>query len=108
MEILIKKLFKQFTSIKKEYLSNFLYPLSIILLFVTYSSHQENYSKTKAIIFASSVVVNSAPTDISTNRFSLHAGTKVEITDKIGDWVNINLTNGNSGWIKKSTCKILD
>jgi tetratricopeptide (TPR) repeat protein len=105
--VFIIKLLSQFTSIKKGNPSNFLYPLAIVLLFATYESYQENYSKTEAIIFSSSVVVNSAPTDISTNQFSLHSGTKVEITDQIGNWINIKLTNGNSGWIKKSDCKIL-
>ncbi len=106
--ILIIKLLNQFTGIKKSYFSNFLYLLAIILLFITYNSHQENYNKTEAIIFSSSIVVNSAPTESSINQFSLHSGTKVEIIDQIGNWINIKLANGNSGWIKKSECKILD
>ena len=27
---------------------------------------------------------------------------KVEIIDQIGNWINIQLVNGNSGWIKES------
>jgi len=106
--ILMIKLLNQFTGIKKSYFSNFLYLLAIILLFITYNSHQENYNKNEAIIFSSSIVVNSAPTESSINQFSLHAGTKIEIIDQIGNWINIKLANGNSGWIKKSECKILD
>ena len=105
--VFIIKLLSQFISIKAEHFLRFLYPLVVILLIVTYASYQENYSKTQAIIFSSSVVVNSAPTDSSINRFSLHSGSKVEITDQIGSWINIKLANGNSGWIKKSDCKIL-
>ncbi|MEC7864057.1 MAG: tetratricopeptide repeat protein [Bacteroidota bacterium] len=105
--VLIIQLLNRFTNYKKKYLPAFFNTLALILLCITYSSYEENHSKTEAIIFASSVVVNSAPTENSTNLFSLHSGTKVELIDQIGNWINITLTNGNSGWIKESDCKIL-
>ncbi len=101
-------LLKRFTSFKKKYFLAFFYTLALILLCIAYSSYQENYNKTEAIIFSSSVSVNSAPTNNSTNLLSIHPGTKVAIIDKIEDWINIKITNGNSGWIKESDCKILD
>ena len=64
-------------------------------------------TKKEAIIFTSSVVVNSAPTTNSTNLFSLHSGSKIEILDTIGEWINIKIANGKNGWIKKSDCKTL-
>jgi tetratricopeptide (TPR) repeat protein len=82
--------------------------LALTFFFITQSLHQFNHNKTEAIIFSSSVVVNSAPTDKSSNLFSIHAGTKVELVDQIGNWINITLTNGNSGWIKESNCKIIN
>jgi len=101
------KLLSQFTIIKKEHFLQFLYPIAIILLFTTYSSYKENYTKTEVIIFSSTVVVNSAPTNNSTNLFSLHSGSKAEIIDQIGDWINIKIANGNSGWIEQTDCKKL-
>lgn len=91
----------------KRYLLHFLNTTSLILLLISHSSYEENYNKSEAIIFSSSVIVNSAPTEKSTDLFSLHSGTKIELIDEIGDWINIKLENGSNGWIKKSNCKTL-
>ena len=101
------KILSQFTNYKKEYFLSILYSLALISVFATYSSYQRNITKKEAIIFTSSVVVNSAPTKNSTNLFSLHSGSKIEILDTIGEWINIKIANGNSGWIKESGCKVL-
>ena len=97
----------RFANYKKDYFLTSLHTLALILLFITYSSYQENYNKKEAIIFSSTTIANSAPTNNSTNLFSLHSGSKVEIIDAIGDWINIKIANGNNGWIKESDCKIL-
>ena len=106
--ILIIQLLKRLKNYNTKYLLSLLISLTVILFCITYYSYQENYTKTEAIIFSSAVVVNSAPTDNSTNLFSLHSGTKVEVIEHIGNWINITLSNGNSGWIKESECKILN
>lgn len=105
--VFLIKIINQFVNFKKD---NFLYLLTAIaitLFFISTSSYHDNYSRKEAIIFSSSIVVNSAPTNNSTNLFSLHSGSKVEITDSIGEWIKIKIVNGNSGWIKESDCKIL-
>jgi tetratricopeptide (TPR) repeat protein len=104
---LFLKLLSQFTTIKKEHSLQFLYLTAIILLFATYSAYKENYTKKEVIIFSSTVVVNSAPTNNSTNLFSLHSGSKAEIIDQIGNWINIKIANGNSGWVEQTDCKEL-
>lgn len=101
------KILSQFTNYKKEHFLSILYSLALISVFATYSSYQRNITKKEAIIFTSSVVVNSAPTTNSTNLFSLHSGSKIEILDTIGEWINIKIANGSSGWIKESGCKVL-
>ena len=106
--ILIIQISVRFTNFKKKYLLRFFILLTLILFSINYSSYQENYRTNNAIIFSSSVAVNSAPTNKSTSLFSLHLGTKVEMIDEIGNWVNIKIANGNSGWIQKSHCKGLD
>ena len=105
--ILIMQILNRFTKYKKKYFPVFFNTLALILFCITYSSYEKNYNKTEAIIFSSSVVVNSAPTDNSTNLFSLHSGTKVETIDQIGNWIKIKLENGNIGWIKETNCKRL-
>ena len=101
------KILSQFTNYKKEHFLSIMYSLTLISVFATYSSYHINITKKEAIIFTSSIVVNSAPTTNSTNLFSLHSGSKIEILDTIGEWVNIKIANGNSGWIKGSGCKVL-
>ena len=105
---LIIQIFRRFTNFKKKYLLRFFILLTLILFSINYSSYQKNYRTNNAIIFSSSVAVNSAPTNKSTSLFSLHSGTKVEMIDEIGNWVNIKIANGNSGWIQKYNCKFLD
>jgi tetratricopeptide (TPR) repeat protein len=101
------KILSQFTNYKKQHFLSIMYSLALISVFAAYSSYQINITKKEAIIFTSSIVVNSAPTTNSTNLFSLHSGSKIEILDTIGEWVNIKIANGNSGWIKESGCKVL-
>ena len=101
------KILSQFTNYKNKYFLSILYSLLLISIFATYGSYQKNITKKEAIIFTSSIVVNSAPTTSSTNLFSLHSGSKIEILDTIGEWINIKIANGSSGWIKESGCKVL-
>jgi len=90
---------------KKYYI---LFLTSALLLFlISGSSYQNKIAKKEGIIFSSVVVVNSAPTSNSTELFTLHSGTKLEITDRISDWIHIKIANGNSGWILQNSVKEL-
>ena len=66
--------------------------------------NQKKVQKT-AIIFTSSVVIKSAPSYNASDLFSLHAGSKISITDQIGEWIHISLINGNKGWMLKENCQ---
>ena len=105
--ILILQLFSQFTSLKSKLITKILSAIAVIILLITQTSYHNNFTKKEAIIFSETITVNSAPTSSSTNLFTLHAGSKVEITDVIGDWVNIKIANGNSGWIAQNSIKEL-
>jgi len=52
-----------------------------------------------AIIMQPTVTVKSSPSEKGTNLFVVHEGLKVRITDKLGDWVEIKLADGNKGWL---------
>jgi tetratricopeptide (TPR) repeat protein len=58
-------------------------------------------SSDEAIIFTQVVNVKSSPDANSIDLFVIHEGTKVEITDNIGDWSEIRIANKSKGWIKK-------
>jgi tetratricopeptide (TPR) repeat protein len=67
---------------------------------------QQNNLVTKhnqAIILTPSVTIKSSPDEESgTDLFLLHEGTKVTINDELGDWREVILSDGNSGWLKAS------
>lgn len=105
--ILLIKILSLFTNSKKEHFLQTLISISFILFLSSYYSIKENHSKKEGIIFTSAVVVNSAPSTNSTNLFTLHSGSKVEITDSIGEWINIKIANGNTGWILQNSVKEL-
>jgi tetratricopeptide (TPR) repeat protein len=101
--ITISLLFFLISIIGKFRLRNFAFIflcLSLICLFITYYAVNNRIDKKQAIIFSNSSEVMSAPSENSTNLFTIHLGTKVLLIDKIGNWHNIKLENGNKGWIK--------
>lgn len=93
------------TKYKIKYLVPIFNTFSLILLITTYVAYQKNYNKNEAIIFSSSIMVNSAPSSSSTNLFSLHSGNEIEIIDQIEEWVKVQTADGRDGWIKKTDCK---
>ena len=105
--IFILQLISQFTSLKNKPITKVFSVVTIIILLIIQTSYYNNFTKKEAIIFSETITVNSAPTSRSTNLFTLHAGCKVEIIDVIGDWINIQIANGNSGWITQNSIKEL-
>jgi tetratricopeptide (TPR) repeat protein len=76
----------------------FISPLSFVLagkqkLKLTHRNH--------AIIFSTTVTVKSSPSESGTDLFVIHEGLKVEIKEELGDWADIKLEDGNTGWVKK-------
>ena len=105
--IFISQLISQFTSMKSKLVTKIFSVITVIILIAAQSSYDSNFIKKEAIIFYETITVNSAPTIKSTNLFTLHEGSKVEIIDVIGDWINIKIANGNSGWITQNSIKEL-
>lgn len=42
-----------------------------------------------------------------TDLFVLHEGTKVRILDQVGDWLNIELSDGRQGWLPASSLELI-
>jgi len=62
-----------------------------------YNSFKKDH---EAIVFTPTVTVKSSPAENSIDLFVIHEGTKVEITDNIGEWTEIRIANGTVGWLK--------
>ena len=61
-----------------------------------------------AVIVRSVVEVRSSPTDEgASSLFILHEGTKVRLLDSVGNWKNIELSDGRQGWMKASDLEII-
>lgn len=55
-----------------------------------------------AVITERSLRVKGSPSETGTELFIIHEGLTVQITDNLGDWVEIRLPDGNKGWAKVS------
>ena len=101
------QLISQFTSLKSKLITKIFSAIAVIILLITQTSYHNNFNKKEAIILSETITVKSAASSNSTNKFTLHSGSKVEIIDIIGDWINIKIANGNSGWIEYQSIKAL-
>lgn len=54
-----------------------------------------------AIVFQPTVTAKSSPDAGSVDLFVIHEGTKVNIGDQIGDWVEIKIASGKRGWMQE-------
>lgn len=83
----------------------FFWPAMIFLLLglhaVLFSSQlkSDRISRPEAIIFSPTVTVKSSPDHSSIDLFVLHEGTKVQVSDSLGEWIEIRIASGSKGWI---------
>ena len=70
---------------------------------------QRNYSKNHntAIIFSPVVSVKSSPDANSADLFVTHAGTKVRVEERIGEWCSVRLSDGKKGWLHKDAIEMI-
>jgi len=104
---LIFYLFTNSLSLKKSsfYAGIVLLICGIVTIFI--SNRQVHYFNLhhQAIVFSSSVTVKSAPGEAAKPLFVVHEGTKVDILQKNESWVEIELPNGNTGWVASTDVK---
>ncbi len=94
-------LFGESREIKRK---GFLYGL--LLLFLSFLPFWASYELSAleihsgmAVILAKEVQMHSAPDVESETVLLIHEGLKVDLLDTIGDWVKVQLPNGEQGWI---------
>ncbi|MGL6179785.1 MAG: tetratricopeptide repeat protein [Tannerellaceae bacterium] len=64
-------------------------------------------NRSAAIVFAPTVTVKSSPDNSGNDLFLLHEGTKVVVKSQLGSWYEIQLEDGNIGWISKDKVEII-
>lgn len=65
-------------------------------------------SPEEAIVMSASVSVKAAPDKNATDMFVLHEGTKVRVGDRIDQWTEITIADGNKGWLEDKTIEMID
>lgn len=56
----------------------------------------------EAIVIAQITTAKNSPDDKSSDAFVLHAGVKVQVTDRLKDWVKVRLADGKIGWLERT------
>lgn len=74
--------------------------LSAFTFSMSYAQKNKAVNKEYAIVMAPSVTVTSTPDEQGTKLFVIHEGIKVKIKSSLDMWVEIQLSDGNVGWIK--------
>ena len=109
LTVLFIYFFSQTTIIRK--ISFFFAILFVTGSFVTFSfSYNQKYrliNRNRAIIFSPSVTVRSSPDRSGTELFVLHEGTRVEILQTLGEWYEVELDDGNKGWMPFASVEII-
>lgn len=85
--------------------------LLIFALCAAFATWQKNEydAKNKAVVMMPVSSIKNSPTGGSSSKdlFILHEGTKVKVLDSVGDFSNIELSDGRQGWIRTSEIEII-
>lgn len=104
--LLLFALFLFAATIRNKQVTFWLAVLALSYSLVTYSFGSTQRSKlvhhNSGVITERSVRMKGSPSESGTELFILHEGLSVQITDKLGDWIEIRLADGNKGWVKES------
>lgn len=82
------------------YLSVVIIALSLTTLALAFVQHHQRTHKLEAIVFDPSVTVKSSPSENSIDLFVIHEGTKIRITDQVGNWYEVRIASGSMGWLQ--------
>ncbi|GAA4280400.1 tetratricopeptide repeat protein [Gaetbulibacter aestuarii] len=81
--------------------------VAVISLSSAFYRHTLEKNNHPAIVFAKESKVKSEPNVRSEESFRLHEGTKLQVTDTIGNWSEIKLSDGKTGWISNQDIRML-
>ena len=64
-------------------------------------------SSRKAVIFSPVVNGKSSPDASGSDLFILHEGSKVSVESRVGEWLEIRLSDGNKGWVPENCLEVI-
>jgi tetratricopeptide (TPR) repeat protein len=89
------------------WLAILLFIVSVLSVSFSASNNKQIHHSQFAIVFSPQVSGKSSPDKSGTDLFILHEGTKVRTGEKVGDWFEIRLSDGNKGWVPASGIQII-
>ncbi len=81
--------------------------LLILLLLLFFGKLSDTTRTDQAIIQATIVTVKNSPDPKSSDAFVLHGGVKLQIIDRVGEWVKVRLADGKVGWLEASAVEVI-
>ena len=79
------------------------------ILFTIFAVSQKNKveNRNNAIVMDATVSVKGSPDSSAIDLFVIHEGTKVEIVETLGNWIQIKLQDGNKGWLISKSVEVI-
>ncbi len=81
--------------------------LSIVALSISISQRNDVLNSQEAIIMSASVTLTTSPDKNGTEMAVLHEGTHLSIISELGEWIEVQLKDGNIGWLRKSEVEVI-
>ncbi|MGK9475213.1 tetratricopeptide repeat protein [Melioribacter sp. OK-6-Me] len=85
--------------------ASFALPILIVLSLILYTRYNREVSMHYGILVENVYSVKVAPDDNSNDAFVVHEGLKMELIDKVGEWVKIKLPDGKVGWVERNVVR---
>jgi tetratricopeptide (TPR) repeat protein len=67
----------------------------------------DRVGSSQAVVVEGAVPVKSSPGETSKEIFVIHEGTTVEILDRLDDWREIVIADGNKGWVRATAITVI-
>ncbi len=81
--------------------------LTVICMFYSHQQSEIRLAHDYAIVQAATVTVRSTPSDSGTQLMIIHEGLKVRIRQELSGWSEIELSDGNVGWMPSNMLEII-
>ena len=95
------------SSVILQYLRGSIIVIFFISLFFTIHSIWTDNSLNLGVIYTTKVEARSEPNLFSTRLFEVHEGLEVSVNQTTGDWIEIELLDGKTGWIENNLIRMI-
>lgn len=81
--------------------------LSLLCIYYAGAQRDRISQRDYAIVLTPSVVVRSSPAESGTQLFTIHEGLKVRVRSSLSGWSEIELSDGNVGWMPSEGLEVI-